>query len=1413
MKLKYKMKFMYIVLFTLFLFYCGRALAEEPLRSFYKTDYEPEDEVSKTLPPNVLFLLDTSTAMTFTVDGVMPNDSDGRSIDKRAEMLKDSTYGHGMRPPMFDSVETTRIEGGYLAGTDNKRVLYSDSYSRYGRDLDQSNNVIGSADCYYTSDPAKPFLLTFRNRRLAHRTDWIDGSGALVEPYLSGSNLARSVVAGGNTFEEDEMKNALDSWDAIKEYVPRNYVKNDNGYWVPASYLRPVPINVATQHLVPNDSRLYKMKLALWRITDKSNAHILARMNVGVAITFQDISIANNPISVATKNATLDANPGEREYYGATKTFIHGNAAQYVTGETSAVTLDINNARTDFSYMSQWAKRGVWVDLYRNKKPGDNMWNALSRSIMYVPFERLYVMDEDTGSINETGKLKDFRDYIRGYESYKVTNSSSVPIRAEHKPVKDEFWASSLTLLSTAIYGGRAEDADTGNKFPYHQGKRVTDNNAALKPTNELMIQFAVTPKTNAGSTTDDKVFLDPSTNWEGLPTGQAIGSVLDFFSPPDTDSDVGLDGVKFGDNTTGFFPVQGSCQANWLVVFCSGNNAIDGYSPAEAVRKLFNVTREMRGRIKNGSRWDEYKYAMDSGVRTLVVGFLPKESVNEEKEIKDIRADITEMAQAGDPIHTTTDVYVDNPDAKPEFASDVPELVKAFNSVLKRIHVDRMGSGTVSLPPVIDITTEPDNTGRDARIVFGAAYRINQLDQWTGWLSKYIVEGNRSTRQWEANENMIRNRLDRDLYTFESATNSVQIVNSILLRDEAGIPESDSGKFNDWLLDYGYDESTSDSVDAAGILGDMVNSGITVIWKPKSKFITNPDAVARDAIVYIQTNRGVLHALNYGNGNEIWGFIPPNIFQHKIKNLKYDAGIWMGDTAPTKPKSNPMVLLDGMLIANDCEYNNGARTLLSGYLGHGGNGFYTMDVTYGRNSPDFMWAIENARYDEDGPFSVDDNVKRWGAAAADGNYDYTDLGFTIVPGVYFTPANGDTDTIGVLPGGLGYKLGSDSQGKAFYFFNPANGVIRGKIDSSSGFDAPWNTSLGMGISPVIYQENNANPKRTIAFYTADSEGNILKCDVENRDIGFWRLKSILQLRTMGSSVPYEGAVVDPPDEGLAVAVPRKMILARTRNGFTWLLGGTSDLCAPGGDTYEYRKLKNREQFIFGFNVRNILEFGQVDSGITPARAINRINLATGEPFMRNMPYYSDGIPAKYGNYGQVYRHDANLGIRFGNDDYGWVLRLRPKTIEAEAEYLSADPFLMNGILHVATFIPYPGRISEETCSEVGLARLYALDPSTGLSAIVDKPAITLENVKIVGLTGNRKTNRLVLSVKELSVGAAGREILDNRNFSNALDISSNSTLFEVGIPGVNYDPYRSDPELNFEPLRPHVQYWRESFK
>ena len=198
----------------------GRAFALS-LKTFLKTDYGAVSQ--RPIPrPNVLFLLDTGSPMVFSPKGIMPLRTDGYSLEERARLLKDCTYGSGARPYNNSSAPDR---------------------ARYGRDLDNSNNRIGDPDCYYTPDPNKPYFLTFKSSAY-HVTPPVP-AGTLISgyPHYPGSPYPSQAV------------------DAFYD------------------------------ELVPNDSRMYMMKLVLWRLTSPENAELLSRMNVGMATSYQEDSV------------------------------------------------------------------------------------------------------------------------------------------------------------------------------------------------------------------------------------------------------------------------------------------------------------------------------------------------------------------------------------------------------------------------------------------------------------------------------------------------------------------------------------------------------------------------------------------------------------------------------------------------------------------------------------------------------------------------------------------------------------------------------------------------------------------------------------------------------------------------------------------------------------------------------------------------------------------------------------------------------------------------------------------------------------------------------------------------------------------------------------------------------------------
>ncbi|MDR1731346.1 MAG: hypothetical protein LBR61_04560 [Synergistaceae bacterium] len=1270
-----------------------------PLRSFEKTtDYPIDDNYVEGIDPNVLFLLDTGSPMTFSPKGRMPMIDVTFNPNERAAMYQYSTYGTGTRPVIRNGVEQT-----------------SNTYLRYGRDLDASNNIIGNINCYYSPYPDRPYYLTFRDRTFAEwreGTPWPAGFPGALQPYLT------------------------------------------NG--------QPVPLNLANQYLVPNDSRMYQMKLVLWRLLGEESKSLLSRMHIGMATSYQETNFPTlygadfykyDPWDSGTYSNVLSGDYSGTYTSENNISFPHGAGPDWSSGigTLSGGSGPYNNSSSVYA--------GIIRDFYVYPI-GSSQWVGVNRALLKLPFDYLY-KTRDTGEVVSTDNLAEFQLYINGIEKGDGNTYEGY--------VDPEFIADGKTPLATSIYGrddhlNGAATRDAGSPGYIHPA-----------------IYFGLSPETQMyayGYIKFKNFLIHDDISGEDLKAGNAVGSVIDFFSPRSQNLAFNSGG---GSDTRGYFPVIGSCQNNWLVVFTAGNDSDPGAQTAtgaDAVRKLYLNTQNIRGRKwdRSDSKWKDNTFAMDHGVRTIVVGFVDETDPSSQK----LKNELTAMAQYGVPYTDGTP----NPKSKPYFANDVPSLLTSLKSVLMRINADKYASSA----PVLQSNVE-DNMNA----LYLPAYKVAVFDQWEGWFQKYEVLSDDLTllkNRWEFNDRLMSGNLDaRQIYTVNSTTDTAtttSLVSTTLLENLAGVPSTDSAKFNKWLHRY-HRMSEGLEVAADTVLGDMEHGGFAVVGLASAD--EYPGITGRttssDVRVYLQTNRGVLHAVNDLTGNEEWAFIPPNIFQGRLKDLKYDKSApddYLENDGTTHLNSKVLVLLDGPLNAKEVRDGNNYKTALLGNLGWGGNGIYVLDVTSPANQPKFLWAVDNARYgvtEEASPLM--DGLRRWGSVAglSDVKSDYTDLGLTIVsPAILSIDHKGAAPgDVGVLPGGLGYQLGANSQGKVIYVFEPLTGEILNPLGkSATDFITPAGRSLGMMIAPISYvaaKDGNKKLKNIEAFFTADSEGNVLSCDTTG-SVNTWKLESVFQLRTADNSKPV--FIAQALEYGITSKPPYQK----------WIFGGTCDLRVP--DYTDTRKMENPEQYIFGVNLTS-----------APRSTV------TSDLYQR--PYVKDSLP---GNPPGAINPGDEPEPTLAQVQNGWALKLRPATDVTKAEYVTVPPFLYLGVLYVATFVPKPipeEMASRDLCPELGDAKVYALSPFTGKglwpgrnASDPTRPAVVLEGKKLSGATA--KGGNIFFSVQDTSGSGVSGE------FNDVYSQEGEKTQLAVG-EGVGHIITRV---ITVSPDIPYLQYWKETY-
>jgi len=267
-----------------------------------------------------------------------------------------------------------------------------------------------------------------------------------------------------------------------------------------------------------------------------------------------------------------------------------------------------------------------------------------------------------------------------------------------------------------------------------------------------------------------------------------------------------------------------------------------------------------------------------------------------------------------------------------------------------------------------------------------------------------------------------------------------------------------------------------------SGVLGDIVNSKLTVVGAPDAAYYdnTNPGYSAfkraqssRTPVVYVGANDGMLHAFNgsvgnTGSGSELFAYIPSFVYGN---SSTYSTN---GLAALGNPGYGHRFFVDATPNAFDVDFSRvggstGAsqdwRTVLIGGLGKGGKGYYAIDIT---NPAD--WTSETA---------VAGKVL-WEFTASTMGYSYGDAR------VVKTAKYGWTVVLA-----SGYN---NSDGKGYlYFLNPKTGALLDTVETSIG-----STSSPINLAHITAYIPDQHDYTATALYAADLQGNVWRVDISD---------------------------------------------------------------------------------------------------------------------------------------------------------------------------------------------------------------------------------------------------------------------------------------------------------------------------
>jgi type IV pilus assembly protein PilY1 len=771
-------------------------------------------------------------------------------------------------------------------------------------------------------------------------------------------------------------------------------------------------------------------------------------------------------------------------------------------------------------------------------------------------------------------------------------------------------------------------------------------------------------------------------------------------------------------------------------------------------------------------------------------------------------------------------------------FADDVPSLMTAIQNAIMFIetHEEQTGKGQMLKTPLADDILNQNASQYD---FYSSTFRIRRDNVWEGRLTRFSVDedpdGIPAVRKiWELNDKLLskrngsqgnswRNitqwdgrslaRIPRDSPGFASFTGL-----SPDNMSDANLPGNDSLSghgaalaFYDWLNGYEHSYQQGKDFKRANILADLGQQGVVMVsdppvgngppgynkWAEERNLAINK----QPPMIYLQTNDGILHAVEPDTGNETMAIIPPPmLLPSRLATMKtrvYGGGKlnWLdvnvdesdlknGDI--TNIRANPVYLLDGALISRRMSNRDGSLwgTYLFGALGRGGSGLYAMNAD-SHSNPRFLWYKEKIGT-ELASMTASETVPSLSVPAQDSSdMFWMKLGLNSpkpVPGV--TGAPGAAQNFIALTGGFEKTLNLSLNGRdgaVLMLIDPEDGsVIRGfgsgEVERSMRKgkgevgSAPY---MGMMISePTLLRSEQGNEYgsyMTGAVYAADNRGSIfgLEMEQENADKTVtpispkeWKLKT---LATLQSNQELSAG------SGNSYAIPHGITALRKDNAI-WLSGGTADIPVTRDHAHPDGKLYNASQMIFSFKTEQ-----------SQTSVYTRNDL-------------------------KVLRADETDVYNPEDAGHGWMINLAQARQGKSAEYVSAKPLVAGGVIYIPTFvekkinITNPDILCNFSPRTYGEARLYALHADSG-APYWGEPVgrfSTIDGIKITGFSSSNQggKTRIVATYDNLT----GREPeIDKRlGAKNVKELSS----FMIDQP--------TQSTVNMEPGQDMIYYWKK---
>lgn len=185
-----------------------------------------------------------------------------------------------------------------------------------------------------------------------------------------------------------------------------------------------------------------------------------------------------------------------------------------------------------------------------------------------------------------------------------------------------------------------------------------------------------------------------------------------------------------------------------------------------------------------------------------------------------------------------------------------------------------------------------------------------------------------------------------RNLYTYVGTSTSLTALSNAFTTGNIGLTYSMFGLTNDTeknnLINFihGYDAySSTPTAKRDWILGDILHSRPIVIHYSSTR-----------SVIYVGANDGMLHTFEDSTGEELWGFILPDLLG-SLKNLVN------GSTHPYYVDSSPRAFIKDANGNGTISAAEGDQVVLIFGERRGGSSYYALDVT-NPDAPVYLWRI-----------------------------------------------------------------------------------------------------------------------------------------------------------------------------------------------------------------------------------------------------------------------------------------------------------------------------------------------------------------------------------------------------------------------------------------------------------------------